>query len=218
MYSRFAIIGQILVRGLTLALEYMPEEAIQVRGARVNNLKNVSVFHPYQPADCRYRVAVGPGSRPLPSTRFTPKDSAATSNRCPPTPASFWNEWTNRTSTKFVESHRPLRSDRRTRPKPALDGRHSNRNPRLPAFVVCPRWPNVLSRLWTVRFIEIRRNQCADEVLNNPEPTAHVSTLCFAVAGVAGKSQAELSERDEDRSHGRPSQQLALRIQLSLLT
>jgi hypothetical protein len=59
-----------------------------VRGARTHNLKNIDVTLPIGKLIIVTGVS-GSGSRRSPSTRFTPKASAATSNRSPLTPRQF---------------------------------------------------------------------------------------------------------------------------------
>ena len=98
---------------------YMPTPTdtrghIIVRGARTHNLKHVDLSHAATIArghDRRQRIRA---SRRWLSTRSTPKDSAATSSPCPPTPGSFSSGWKSRTSRASRASARRSPSARRT--------------------------------------------------------------------------------------------------------
>ncbi len=94
-----------------------------IRGAREHNLKDVSLDLPRDCAHRLHRACRAPASRAWPSTRSSPRGSAATSSRCRPTPASSSVRWTSRTSTSSRASRPRCRSTRsprrRTRARPS---------------------------------------------------------------------------------------------------
>ena len=84
------------------------EESIEVRGARVHNLKNISFSIPLNKLTIVTGVS-GIGKSRSPSIRFTPKVNADMSNRFRHMRVNFSNGWTNRTLTKSSASRPPLR-------------------------------------------------------------------------------------------------------------
>jgi len=96
----------------------MPEEAIEVRGARVNNLKNISFSIPINQLTVVTGVS-GSGKSSLAFDTIYAKASADTLNPSRPTHGSFWSGWTNR--CRRSAGHRT-----RDRDSP----KNSTRNPR----------------------------------------------------------------------------------------
>ena len=86
-------------------------------------------------ADRDDRASAGRASRRWPSTRSTPKGSAATSSRCRPTPASSSSGWKSPTSIRSKASARRSRSGRRT--ASAIRDRRSARRPRFTTICGC---------------------------------------------------------------------------------
>ena len=88
-------------------------ESIVIRGARVHNLKNLTLELPHYHLTVVTGVS-GSGKSSLVFDISSPKASAATSNRSPPTPASFWTAWKSPMSTKSKASRRPSPFARKT--------------------------------------------------------------------------------------------------------
>ena len=77
----------------------MPISDIVVKGARVNNLKNIDVAIP--------RKRLVPASRRLPSTRSMPRAGADMWRACRPMPASLWASCASPSAISFAACHRP---------------------------------------------------------------------------------------------------------------
>jgi len=89
---------------------------IQVRHARVHNLKDVSLDIPHNQFTV-ITASPAPGNLPWPSTQSTPKGSGGSWNPYPPMRGSSSIEWKNPTSRTLPESPHPSPSGRRTPPQ-----------------------------------------------------------------------------------------------------
>ena len=87
-----------------------------VRGAREHNLQGRRPRPAPRRADRVHRAVRLRQVAAWPSTRSSPRASAATSSRCPPTPGSSSARWTSRTSTSSRACRRRCRSTR-SRPR-----------------------------------------------------------------------------------------------------
>ena len=110
-------------------------DKLVIPGAREHNLRNLNSSSPRNGSDRLHRACPGRASRRWPSTRSTPRASAATSSRSRPTPGSSSARWTSPTSTSSRACRRPSRS---TRSRPAATrGPPSAPSPRSTTTCAC---------------------------------------------------------------------------------
>ena len=111
----------------------MAQEQLVVHGAREHNLKDITVRLPRNKLVCITGLRA-PASRAWPSTRSTPRASAATSSRSRAYARQFL-QMMEKPDVDSIDGLSPAISidQKTTSPEPALDGRHRHRDLRLPA-------------------------------------------------------------------------------------
>jgi hypothetical protein len=163
-------------------------------------------------------------SRASRSTRSTPRGSAATSSRCPPTPGSSSGRWTSPTSTSSRGCRRRSRSTRSRRAEPPLDGRHDHRGLRLPAPALrahrqaaLPECGKPIARQTAEQIvdqIEASRRAPASRSSPRSSAAARASTRpCCRAVGSKGFARARITSgtRAAGRRPGRPAEARPLR-------
>ena len=128
----------------------------------------------------------GSGKSRSPSTRSTPRASAATSSRCRPTPASSSARWTSPTSTSSRACRRPSPSTR-SRP-PATPAPRSAPSPRSTTTSACSTPASACPTARTCGAVVTRQTpqQIVDRILELPEGT-RFQVLAPVVRGRKGE-------------------------------
>ncbi len=116
-------------------------DAIQIRGARQNNLQGHRSRSAARQAERHHRARAAAASRRSPSTRSTPRASGATSRRSRPTRGSSSSAWTSRRWMRSTASRRPSPSSRSNNIRSTRSHRrHDHGDQRLPeAALPAPR-------------------------------------------------------------------------------
>jgi excinuclease ABC subunit A len=113
------------------------QEQIEVRGARVHNLKNISLSLPVNQLTVFTGVS-GSGKSSLAFDTLYAEGSGVMWNRCLRMPASFSSGWTSPMSMRSSAYHPLSPLGKRTRPKTRARPLRPNRDLRLPAAALRP--------------------------------------------------------------------------------